>query len=64
MTVRQPPIGHMPFDGHRTCKQVREDAERALKGMADNIRPTCWNCVSRSVCPRHMACPRAQGIAA
>lgn len=24
-----PAIGHMPFEGFRTCKQVREDQERA-----------------------------------
>ena len=30
-----PAIGHIPFEGFRTCKQVREDQERAqiLRGL-------------------------------
>lgn len=31
MTIKQRPIGHMPFAGHRTQKVVREDEERARR---------------------------------
>lgn len=33
--IPTPAVEHMPFAGHRTCKQVREDQERAeiLRGL-------------------------------
>lgn len=36
---KQPDIGHMPFNGHRTCKEVREDQEaRAIRRELGNAR--------------------------
>lgn len=34
----EPATGNMPFEGHRTCKQVREDAERLLPNMAKGLK--------------------------
>ena len=34
--IRQRDIGHMPFPGHRTQKEVREEAERWKHGEITN----------------------------